>query len=39
MFLAKSLRTKTIISALIPIVLVLAGITLIVPYSYERMAQ
>ena len=39
MFLVKSLRTKTIISALIPIVLVLAGITLIVLYSYERMAQ
>jgi PAS domain S-box-containing protein len=39
MFLFKSLRTKTIISALIPIVLVLAGLTLIVLYSYERVAQ
>ena len=39
MSLIKSLRTKTIISALIPVVLVLAGLTLIVLYSYERMAQ
>ena len=39
MFLVKTLRTKTIISALIPTVLVLAGLTLIVLYSYERVAQ
>ena len=39
MLLAKSLRTKTIVSALIPFALVLAGITVIVLYSYERMAQ
>jgi type IV secretory pathway VirB6-like protein len=39
MFLVKTLRTKMIISALIPIVLVLAGLTLIVLYSYERVAQ
>jgi hypothetical protein len=39
MLLVKSLRTKTIISALIPIVLVLAGAALIVHYSYERVAR
>ncbi|MBW2428574.1 MAG: PDC sensor domain-containing protein, partial [Deltaproteobacteria bacterium] len=39
MFLVKTLRTKTIISALIPTVLVLAGLTFIVVYSYEWVAQ